>query len=60
MFANRTTRVQRACRQGPPYAFGLANAKAHLDALEVACPEMPAYDESLYEPMPEVDIDPAG
>jgi hypothetical protein len=46
--------------QGPPYAyaFGLYHAKAHLDALAVPLPDLPPYDESLYEPMPEVEIDP--
>lgn len=47
-----------AARPPIAYTIGLANAQAHLDALEVAYPGLPAYDESLYEPMPEVDIDP--
>jgi hypothetical protein len=51
---------EKAWLQGPPfaYAFGLANAQAHLDALGVEPPELPPYDESLYEPMPDVDIHP--
>ena len=51
---------EKAWLQGPPfaYAFGLANAQAHLDALGADYPDMPPYDDSLYEPMPEVDIDP--
>jgi hypothetical protein len=51
---------EKAWCQGPPYAyaFGLYNAKAHLEALGVPLPELPPYDESLYEPMPEVEIDP--
>ena len=49
---------EKAWLQGPPfaYAYGLANATAHLDALGVDYPDMPPYDDSLYEPMPEVDI----
>jgi len=40
------------------YTFGLANAKAHLDALGTEYPNIPPYDESLYEPTRDVDIDP--
>ncbi len=51
---------EKAWCQGPPfaYAFGLANAKAHLDALGVEYPDMPPYDESLYDPMPDVPVIP--
>ncbi|MEK6261166.1 MAG: hypothetical protein AABP62_21410, partial [Planctomycetota bacterium] len=44
--------------QGPPfaYAFGLSNAEQHLQALGVTPPELPPFDESNYEPMPDVPI----
>ena len=45
---------------GPPFAYhwGLQKAKAHLAALEVQEPILPPFDESKYEPMPEVEIEP--
>jgi tetratricopeptide (TPR) repeat protein len=45
---------------GPPYAYhwGLVKAKAHLAALRTPEPDMPPFDESKFEPMPEVDINP--
>ena len=51
---------EKAWCQGPPfaYAFGLYHAKKHLTELGVPFPDMPPYDDSLYEPMPEVEIDP--
>jgi hypothetical protein len=41
-----------------PYAYhwGLERAKAHLAALGACKPDMPPFDESKFEPMPEVDI----
>lgn len=46
--------------QGPPfaYAFGLAEAKQHLQALGVSPPELPSFDDSKYAPMPDVPIIP--
>jgi hypothetical protein len=46
--------------QGPPFAYhwGLEKAKQHLKELDAAEPEMPAFDETNCEPMPEVEIDP--
>lgn len=43
---------------GPPFAytFGLANAEENLQALGVPFPELPPFDESKYEPMPDVSI----
>ena len=43
---------------GPPFAYhwGLEKAKAHLAALGAPEPEMPPFDESQHEPMPEVEI----
>jgi tetratricopeptide (TPR) repeat protein len=45
---------------GPPFAYhwGLEKAKAHLAALGAPEPEMPPFDESQHEPMPEVEINP--
>jgi len=43
---------------GPPYAYhwGLEKAKQHLKELGAPEPEMPPFDESKFEPMPEVEI----
>jgi tetratricopeptide (TPR) repeat protein len=45
---------------GPPFAYhwGLQKAKAHLAALGASEPYLPPFDESKYEPMPEVEMDP--
>jgi tetratricopeptide (TPR) repeat protein len=45
---------------GPPYTYhwGLEKAKAHLAALGAPEPDMPPFDDSKFEPMPEVDINP--
>jgi len=45
---------------GPPYAYhcGLEAARKHLRELGAPEPEMPRFDPSKYEPMPEVEIDP--
>jgi hypothetical protein len=55
------TRAYRAAWcNGPPYAYhwGLEKAKAHLTALNAPEPEMPAFDASTFEPLPEVEINP--
>jgi tetratricopeptide (TPR) repeat protein len=46
---------------GPPFAYhwGLEKARRHLVELGAEEPVMPAFDESKFEPMPEVEIDPA-
>ncbi len=46
---------------GPPFAYhwGLEKARRLLRELGAAEPEMPAFDESKFEPIPEVEIDPA-
>ena len=51
---------QAAWCDGPPYAYhwGLQKAKAHLAALGAPEPDMPPFDESKFEPMPEVEINP--
>jgi tetratricopeptide (TPR) repeat protein len=45
---------------GPPFAYhwGLEKAKRHLKELGAPEPEMPRFDESKFEPMPEVEINP--
>jgi hypothetical protein len=40
------------------YHWGLKRAKAHLAALGTPKRKMSPFDESKFEPMPEVDIDP--
>jgi hypothetical protein len=55
------TRAYRAAWcDGPPYTYhwGLEKAKAHLTALNAPEPEMPAFDASAFEPLPEVEINP--
>jgi ATP/maltotriose-dependent transcriptional regulator MalT len=46
---------------GPPFAYhwGLERARALLKELGAGEPVLPAFDESKFEPMPEVEIDPA-
>lgn len=46
---------------GPPFAYhwGLQKAKAHLSALHVTEPLLPPFDESKFEPMPQIEIDPS-
>ena len=39
-------------------SLGLEAAKKHLTELGAAFPDMPAFDESKYPPMPEVEINP--
>ncbi len=45
---------------GEPYAYhwGLVAARKHLRELGAPEPSMPPFDESKYEPMPEVEINP--
>jgi tetratricopeptide (TPR) repeat protein len=45
---------------GEPYAYhwGLVAARKHLRELGASEPSMPPFDESKYEPMPEVEINP--
>ena len=45
---------------GEPYAYhwGLVAARKHLAELGAPEPSMPPFDESKYEPMPEVEINP--
>jgi tetratricopeptide (TPR) repeat protein len=55
-----TEAYTKAWCDGPPFAYhwGLEKAKAHLAALGAPEPALPPFDESKYEPMPEVEIDP--
>jgi hypothetical protein len=58
--AAATKAYKAAWCDGPPYAYhrGLTKAKAHLAALGAPEPNMPPFDESKFEPMPEVEINP--
>src|SRR5260370_32640968 len=51
-----TAAYRLAWCDGPPFAYqrGLQTAKAHLAALGVLEPAMLPFDESKYEPMPQV------
>lgn len=55
-----TKAYELAWCDGPPYAYhwGLIKAQKHLEELGAPLPDMPPFDESKYEPMPEVEIDP--
>ena len=55
-----TEAYRAAWCDGPPYAYhwGLDKAKAHLAALGAAEPDMPLFDESKFEPIPAVEINP--
>lgn len=56
-----TEAYKEAWCDGPPFAYhwGLEKAKAHLAALGAPEPALPPFDESKYEPMPEIEIDAA-
>jgi tetratricopeptide (TPR) repeat protein len=55
-----TKAYQAAWCDGPPYAYhwGLQRAKARLAALGAPEPNLPPFDESKFEPLPEVEINP--
>lgn len=55
-----TQAYQLAWCDGPPYAYhwGLEAARKHLRELGAPEPEMPPFDPSKFEPMPEVEINP--
>lgn len=55
-----TAAYRKAWCDGPPFAydFGLQNARKLLAALGAPEPELPPFDPSKFEPMPEVEIDP--
>ena len=54
-----TEAYKKAWCDGPPYAYdyGLKNAQQLLAELGAPEPDMPPFDPSKFEPMPEVDID---
>jgi tetratricopeptide (TPR) repeat protein len=58
--AAATEAYQKAWCDGPPYAyhFGLTNARRHLQELGAPEPELPPFDASKYEPMPDVELNP--
>jgi hypothetical protein len=55
-----TKAYKAAWCDGPPYAYhwGLEEAKAHLAALGAPEPSLLPFDESKFEPLPEVEINP--
>jgi len=64
---NNTAAIEAATKayrlawcDGPPFAYhwGLEKSKQHLKELGAPEPEMPPFDESKFEPMPEVEINP--
>ena len=58
--AAATRAYELAWCDGPPYAyhFGLTNAKEILAELGAPEPQLPPFDESKFEPMPDVEINP--
>ena len=58
--SRRRPSFEAAWCDGPPYAYhwGLMIAKAHLKALGAPEPDLPPFDESKFEPLPEVEINP--
>jgi tetratricopeptide (TPR) repeat protein len=59
--AAATTAFRLAWCDGPPFAYhwGLAAARKHLTRLGAAEPKLPPFDESQFDPLPEVEINPA-
>ncbi len=55
-----TKAYRAAWCDGPPWAYHweLEKAKTHLQALNAPEPDMPPFDESKYDPMPKVEINP--
>ena len=45
-------------RPANAYHWGFTKAKAHLAALGAPEPDMPPFNESKFEPLPEVEINP--
>ncbi|MEO1263670.1 MAG: hypothetical protein AAFZ15_32970 [Bacteroidota bacterium] len=60
--AAATKAYQKAWCDGPPYAYhyGLENARRLLKELGAPEPDLPPFDPSKFEPMPELEIDPEG
>ena len=57
-----TAAYRQAWCDGPPFAYhwGLQTARAHLSALGAREPDLPPFDASKHEPMPDVEIGPPG
>ncbi|MEM9063361.1 MAG: hypothetical protein AAGD13_23115 [Pseudomonadota bacterium] len=57
-----TQAYKAAWCDGPPWAYhwGLEAAKAHLAELGAEEPDLPTFDESKFEPLPDVPITPEG
>lgn len=55
-----TNAFKTAWCDGPPYAYhwGIEKAKAHLSALRAPEPDLPPFDKSKFEPLPEIEINP--
>lgn len=55
-----TKAYELAWCDGPPYAYhwGLIKAQKHLEELDAPLPDMSPFDESNFEPMPDIEIDP--
>ncbi len=55
-----TNAYEVAWCDGPPYAYhwSLEKAKAHLTALNAPEPDLTPFDESNFEPLPEVELNP--
>jgi tetratricopeptide (TPR) repeat protein len=58
--AAATRAYELAWCDGPPYAYhyGLMNAKALLKELGAPEPQLPPFDESKFEPLPDVELNP--
>ncbi len=58
--AAATQAYQKSWCDGPPYAYhwGLTAARKHLQELGAPEPNLPPFDPSKHEPMPEVDLTP--
>jgi tetratricopeptide (TPR) repeat protein len=58
--AAATEAYRKAWCDGPPFAYdsGLQKARELLDTLGAPEPELPAFDPSKFEPMPEIEVDP--
>lgn len=59
--AAATRAFELAWCDGPPFAYhwGLEAARKHLAELGAPEPDLPPFDESKFDPMPEVEINPA-